>query len=147
MDIPGFSNYTITRDGIITNKKTGNILKTQTQGDAPYKKIRLKKDDGTYFFASLHRLLALTFIDNPENHTEVDHINRDKRDNRIENLRWVSRSNNNYNMTRGELHHISFDNRLKNYTVRFTFKELEDAKEIRDIICNFIENKYNTTPY
>jgi len=45
----------------------------------------------------IHRLIALTFIPNPENKPCVDHINRNRQDNRIENLRWVSYMENNLN--------------------------------------------------
>ena len=44
-----------------------------------------------------HRILALQYIPNPDNLRFVDHINLDKTDNRIENLRWVSRLQNNNN--------------------------------------------------
>ena len=46
-----------------------------------------------------HRIIALQFIENddPENKLEVDHINHIRSDNRIENLRWVSRSENSKN--------------------------------------------------
>ena len=46
-----------------------------------------------------HRILATQFIPNPDNLSEVDHINRIRTDNRIENLRWVNNSENQKNKT------------------------------------------------
>ena len=46
-----------------------------------------------------HRIVAIQFIPNPENYSEVDHINRDRTDFRIENLRFVSSSENKKNRT------------------------------------------------
>jgi hypothetical protein len=41
-----------------------------------------------------HRIIAAQFIENPNNYTEVDHKNKIRNDNRIENLRWVSHKEN-----------------------------------------------------
>lgn len=45
----------------------------------------------------VHRLVAETFIPNPNNLSDVDHINNNRSDNNYKNLRWVTRSENHFN--------------------------------------------------
>ena len=75
--------------------------------------IKLTTDKEGYYVCTLnnkqykhHRVVALQFIPNPENKQEVDHINRVRNDNRIENLRWVSHYENMQN--RGRMNGKSF---------------------------------------
>ena len=47
----------------------------------------------------VHRLVAEAFLDNPQGYTEIDHLNRNKLDNSVANLRWVTHSENMRNST------------------------------------------------
>lgn len=67
-----------------------------------YLAVRLYAGKGRKMY-QVHRLVALTFIPNPKNLEQIDHINQNTKDNRVENLRWVSQSENQYNTTRNNL--------------------------------------------
>lgn len=67
------------------------------------KELKLKMDRGGYAFVHLHkngvakncqvhRLVAETFVQNPDNLPEVHHKNHDRKDNRVQNLQWVTRA-------------------------------------------------------
>lgn len=68
----------------------------------------------------VHRIVAETFIDNPRGCREVDHINRDKFDNRVENLRWVTHKENMSNISKYT---------EKTYCRDITAKDLSTGKE------------------
>jgi hypothetical protein len=75
------------------NRLRGGIFVSTRKTPFGYIIVSLNKDGKQYTFF-LHRLVAKAFIANPLNKPEVDHINGDKTDNRVVNLRWCTKSEN-----------------------------------------------------
>ena len=90
--IKNFPNYSVSNIGNVRNDKTGRILKTHTRADK-YTQVQMGRKTIPQY---VHRLVAEAFIPNMNNKPQVDHINGDKSDNRVENLRWVTVSENVY---------------------------------------------------
>ena len=78
----------------IRRKSNKRIIKESISNSTGYVRCTLNNR-----FYRKHRIIALQFIENddPENKTQVDHINHVRTDNRINNLRWVSSSENDMN--------------------------------------------------
>jgi hypothetical protein len=121
-DIEGFEGrYCISDLSEIQNVNTKRTL-TPTSDKDGYLHIGLRKlGDRKKFWFRVHRLVAIAFCEKPDNwmELEVDHIDRNKRNNVPENLRWVtSQVNNNNrketcwktNTTTGELYITKYRN-------------------------------------
>lgn len=138
--IEGFNNrYTIDTDGIVRSVErrdslgrlvTSKVLKPKSNNRG-YMTINLRKDGSrkTYTFL-IHRLVALHFIDNPNNYPEVNHINEDKTKNNVENLEWCSsKYNANY---RNRVERITKKIDYKKRSVKFSNKVaiLDDSNKV-----------------
>ena len=87
-DIKDFENYQVSNLGRIYSKKRRSCLKVKRLAGRGYYQVRLSKN-GRYYYKNLHRLIAETFISNPNNYKTVNHINGNKLDNRLSNLEWA----------------------------------------------------------
>lgn len=143
MEIQDFPDYLIYEDGRVFSKMSRKYLKPQDNGNG-YMFVGLS-NQGKRKFMRIHRLVALHYIDNPHNYPEVDHIDRDKSNNDISNLRWADRSINCQNTgmqcdNKLGIKNISYCNREKKYVYRKTirgkltqkyFKTIEEAIEFK----------------
>lgn len=88
--IDGFEDYEISNCGKVRNRITGKELSTKHPDKIHgYCRVYIKTKRG-YVTKTVHRLVADAFIPNPENKEQVHHKNRDKTDNSVENLEWVT---------------------------------------------------------
>jgi len=144
MEVKDFPNYLIYEDGRVFSKKRNRFLKPRDDGHG-YNKVILYGEIKKQF--KVHRLVAEHYIPNPENKLEVDHINRIRSDNRVENLRWTTKSENQQN-TIARKSNLLGEKNINKYETGFifrkiyngkhyykTFKTLEEAINYRD---NFI---------
>lgn len=91
--------YEISNYGNIRSYKTKRVLKgshvgkTNKRNRIPYKYHGLFKQGKRKFYLT-HRLVAEAFIDNPKKLSQINHINKNVQDNRVENLEWISNKEN-----------------------------------------------------
>lgn len=94
-DIPNYEGlYQVSNLGRIKNNKKIRKLTLRKDG---YLHIPLRKN-GINKFYLVHQIVAKTFIDNPKKYKEINHIDENKANNKVENLEWCSRS---YNINYG----------------------------------------------
>lgn len=118
------TSYVITKDGQIRNLKNNYILKPYLLATYPTVNLRI---NGKQKNKAVHRLVAETWIPNPKKLPLVDHINGDRTDFNIKNLRWVTHKENSNN----KHSNIHIDKPIDTRPI-FSIKELEDEFWIKN---------------
>lgn len=86
--------YEINKNGVIRNVKSKKIIKGYIEKNG-YVRVRFEnKCLNGVVRTTVHRLVAEAFIPNPNNLPEVNHIDRDRANNHVNNLEWVTHSDN-----------------------------------------------------
>lgn len=91
-EVKEYSNYEVNQLGEIRHKKRQKILKPR-DNNGGYQYVNFKINGKNTNFA-VHRIVANAFIPNPNGYTEVNHKDYNKKNNCVDNLEWVSSSQN-----------------------------------------------------
>ncbi len=140
-DIPDYEDrYTITKDARVYSLLSNKFLK---QHDDSYGYLTVNLDNKTI---KVHKIMAKTFLNNPENHIQIDHADRNRKNNNLNNLRYISVSDNMKNrilnprnpelvniQVKKSTFKVSIKDKDKNNIFR-SFKTLDEAKNFRDAI-------------
>ena len=103
--IDGFEDYGISKEGNVYSFKSNIELKKSIRPNG-YLFVTLYKNKKPYR-KSIHRLVAITFISNPGQKPQVNHKDGDKTNNNINNLEWVTASENEiYKYKLGYINHF-----------------------------------------
>jgi len=126
--------YQISSYGQVRNKGTGYILKQSGDGRGYLKANICEKRK------RVHRLVALAFIPNPENEPQVNHINENKTDNRVDNLEWCDAKYNNGYGTRTSraVAHIDYAKKVKHTD----YLKVADKQSVAIIATDFNNKEY-----
>lgn len=136
-DITGYEEaYKISNYGNVYSKHVNRILSPETNNNG-YVYIRLWKNNKRKTFV-IHRLVGKYFLHNPNNFPELNHIDGNKLNNKVDNLEWCDRSfnikhsydNNLRELPKGE---INGNSKLKEHEVIKILKLLNNGSSVKQL--------------
>lgn len=138
--ISGYKNYQVSNYGRVKNAKN-QILKARRNGKG-YLHLSLSKNGKIKTF-TVHRLVAKTFIPNPHNYPEINHIDENKENNFVENLEWCTTK---YNVRYSQATKIDIYNKEGEFIE--TLDSLGDVAEKYNVPINMVYRYSRATlPY
>ncbi len=125
-EIPGFSKYQVSNNGLIKNIKTNKILTNKPRAGG-YVRKHIVDNNGELKTVNVHWCICIAFYGIPPHEKmSPDHINKVRHDNRVENLRWATNREQNLNQTR----------KPKGATIRFVI--LQICPNTKNILGEYI---------
>lgn len=123
--IKGYENYVICSNGSIFSIKSRKHLKARNNGRG-YLHVGLCKN-GRQNMYLIHRLIAVHFIENPHNKPYIDHIDGNRSNNDLNNLRWVFMDQNSHNAKKrkdntSNIKGVSWNKNANKWTVQIKFR-------------------------
>lgn len=91
--IKDYSDYLVTVDGKIFSLKSMRFLSQNNKTKAGYPRVQMFNEYG-FKWQTIHRLVAETYLPNPENKAQVNHMDGNKANNMLCNLEWMTQSEN-----------------------------------------------------
>jgi len=143
--IQGYENrYTVDTKGQVRSyKKNGSIHLIGSQHASGYINVNLTDADGNKTYKLVHRLVAQQFIPNPESLHQVDHIDEDKTNNSVDNLRWCTAEQNikYYKTTGGRDHHTKLREEFRTKMSALKKEVLKEKKEVKRLLKELEKTK------
>jgi hypothetical protein len=154
MEIPGYEGlYYIEKNGEIYSQDRIDAIGRFCEGQKMiprlnkegYYRVGLRKN-GTQKHFFVHRLLAIVYIPNPYNHPCINHIDRNRKNNNLNNLEWCTIMYNSQSINSSKNFGTIYLNKWNRYETRYTsngkkyYKTFKTEKEARDHL-NYVEQK------
>lgn len=153
--IKGYKRYAINKNGDIISlyyNSTSNFYKNvSTTKEKGYIRVKLINDKGVRKNILVHRLVAETFIPNPNNYVEINHKDYNRANNSVDNLEWCTKS---YNMRYSSCNrHYTNPNKIKIKRINIVdntvdiFESLNEAAKKCHVTFNTIYKSLHNKDY
>ncbi len=143
--IAEFENYSVSNNGYVKNQVTGKVLKNGIKDG--YVCLSLVNNGYKKSF-KVHRLVAMAFLNNPENKSDVNHKDKNKTNNNVNNLEWMTRKENNIHRCKDTIIKQEAKNKYIIRVDKNTNEHLEEYNSIKEAGIwaknnGFTENEHN----